>query len=91
MKDIPPIKPPLLKKDAESSESNYKAFLSEKENDLKKMSGLIKDEMQNQAEKMGEQKRSCLNASLAKQKLGWEPQISLEEGLSQTVDFFKIV
>ena len=27
--------------------------------------------------------------SLAKEKLGWEPKVSLEEGLKKTIDWFK--
>ena len=29
------------------------------------------------------------NISLAKEKLGWEPRVPLEEGLRKTVDYFK--
>jgi UDP-glucuronate decarboxylase len=29
--------------------------------------------------------------SLAKEKMGWEPKISLEEGLQRTIDYFKTV
>jgi UDP-glucuronate decarboxylase len=29
--------------------------------------------------------------SLAKEKLGWEPVIKLDEGLSKTIDYFKSV
>jgi UDP-glucose 4-epimerase len=39
--------------------------------------------------KAGEQRRSSLNAGLAQKKLGWRPQVSLEEGLSRTVAAFK--
>ena len=31
------------------------------------------------------------NISLAKQKLGWEPQIKLEEGLKKTISYFKSI
>jgi len=31
------------------------------------------------------------NISLAKEKLGWEPKIALEEGLKRTIDYFKSV
>ena len=40
-------------------------------------------------EKPGEQKRSCLDYSRAKEKLNWQPKYSLEEGLKETVKFFK--
>jgi len=29
--------------------------------------------------------------SLAKEKLGWEPVITLDEGLQKTIDYFKTV
>jgi len=37
----------------------------------------------------GEIHRSCLNNSKALRDLGWEPHISLREGLSQTVAYYK--
>ena len=39
--------------------------------------------------KPGEQQRSCLDASLAAERLGWRPQVSLEDGLRETVDYFR--
>ena len=39
--------------------------------------------------KPGEQKRSCLNNSLAKKVLNWEPKISLNEGIKKTIDWAK--
>ena len=38
--------------------------------------------------KTGEQKRSCLEASLAEKILKWKTQISLKEGLKKTVEYF---
>lgn len=38
----------------------------------------------------GEIRRSCLNASLAAQLLGWEPRFSLEQGLAETVEGFRV-
>ena len=38
--------------------------------------------------KAGEQKRSLLSYNKAKQVLGWEPQTGLEEGLSETYEWF---
>jgi UDP-glucose 4-epimerase len=38
--------------------------------------------------KPGEQRVSCLDISRATQLLGWQPQVSLEEGLSRTVAWF---
>lgn len=37
----------------------------------------------------GEIDRICLDASLAKAELGWEPTISLEEGISRSVAFYQ--
>ncbi|MEA2015973.1 MAG: NAD-dependent epimerase/dehydratase family protein [Actinomycetota bacterium] len=39
--------------------------------------------------KEGEQKRSRLSCRLAKEAIGWQPQISLEEGLMLTYNWFK--
>ncbi|MCD6232864.1 SDR family oxidoreductase [bacterium] len=39
--------------------------------------------------KPGEQKRSCLDYSLAKKELGWRPKYSLEEGLKETTKWFR--
>jgi UDP-glucose 4-epimerase len=39
--------------------------------------------------KPGEQRRSALNYDLARAVLGWQPRVSLEEGLAQTVAAFR--
>jgi UDP-glucose 4-epimerase len=39
--------------------------------------------------KSGEQRRSCLDNSLAAKVLGWIPKYSLEQGLAETVGYFK--
>ena len=39
--------------------------------------------------KPGEQQRSCLDASRAERLLGWQPSVSLEEGLGRTVAYFR--
>jgi UDP-glucose 4-epimerase len=39
--------------------------------------------------KPGEQRRSVIDSSLAQRVLGWQPQVSLEAGLQQTVTFFR--
>jgi UDP-glucose 4-epimerase len=39
--------------------------------------------------KPGEQRRSALHCQLAQKKLGWEPRVSLEEGLARTVAAFR--
>jgi len=39
--------------------------------------------------KTGEQMRSCLDYSLAKQELGWEPSVVLSEGVGKTFRWFE--
>ncbi len=39
--------------------------------------------------KPGEQRRSVLDYSKARRELGWEPQVSLDEGLRRTVEYFR--
>jgi UDP-glucose 4-epimerase len=39
--------------------------------------------------KPGEQRRSALDSALAQKELGWQPRISLAEGLAQTVAAFR--
>lgn len=39
--------------------------------------------------KAGEQQRSVLDISKAKRDLGWEPQVGLEEGFTETVGWFR--
>ncbi len=40
-------------------------------------------------EKLGETRRIYLTYSKAREELGWQPQVSLEEGLRETVRFFE--
>jgi len=42
-----------------------------------------------QAAKPGEQRRSCIDPSLAHRVLGWSPTVTLEDGLRQTLAFFR--
>ena len=37
----------------------------------------------------GDQRTSALDWSLIRERLGWRPQVSLEEGLTDTVEWFK--
>ncbi|MBI3784057.1 MAG: NAD-dependent epimerase/dehydratase family protein [Deltaproteobacteria bacterium] len=39
--------------------------------------------------KAGEQKRSVIDSSLAKRVLAWKPEVTLEEGLRRTVEYFR--
>lgn len=41
------------------------------------------------AAKSGEQRRSCLDAGLARSILGWSPGTTLDDGLARTVDYFR--
>jgi UDP-glucose 4-epimerase len=41
------------------------------------------------SKRLGEIDRICLDASLAKAELGWEPATSLEEGIARTVAFYQ--
>ncbi len=41
------------------------------------------------AAKKGEQLRSVLNATKLRERFGWDPQVSLEEGLKLTVEYFQ--
>lgn len=40
--------------------------------------------------KLGETRRIYLEAIRARERLGWAPQVSLEEGLARTVEFFRV-
>jgi UDP-glucose 4-epimerase len=39
--------------------------------------------------KKGEQARSVVDASKLRQELGWEPRVSLDDGLARTVEYFR--
>ncbi len=39
--------------------------------------------------KPGEQRRSVIDPALASKVLAWQPQVSLEQGLAKTLDFFR--
>lgn len=55
---------------------------------LQQFTGSPRDPVHGPA-KPGEQRRSALDSRLAQEKLGWRPQVSLEEGLSRTVAAFQ--
>jgi UDP-glucose 4-epimerase len=48
-----------------------------------------KDPVQHAPGKPGEQRRSCVDNSLARRVLGWAPKVSLREGLQKTIEFFR--
>lgn len=39
--------------------------------------------------RLGELKRSCLDISLAKRVIGWEPKVDIVEGVGRTVEYFR--
>jgi UDP-glucose 4-epimerase len=39
--------------------------------------------------KLGEVQGSCLDVGMAKEKLGWTPSVTLEQGIAQTVEWFR--
>lgn len=51
----------------------------------------IDDEVEEVHEKgrPGEQRRSVLDYSYTERELGWHPEVDLEDGLSQTIDWFR--
>lgn len=51
------------------------------------LTGANKEERHGPA-KAGEQMRSCLDIRKAAAKLGWQPEVSLKQGLQQTVEYF---
>lgn len=46
-------------------------------------------EIEYQAEKLGEERRSCLDNKKAKEILNWEPKVFLKEGISETISWTK--
>ncbi|MFA5021683.1 MAG: SDR family oxidoreductase [Patescibacteria group bacterium] len=65
------------------------------ETDVNQLAELIKNNIKDNIEithgpaKPGEQQRSCLDYSKVKTELGWQPQVKLEEGIKETVAWFK--
>lgn len=55
---------------------------------LKKWAGSSAEEKHGEAKK-GEQTRSVLSYSKIATQLGWQPTVSLQEGLQQTVEYFR--
>lgn len=57
--------------------------------ELVKKSTAYQDTAKHEDEKPGEVKDNYLDASRAKEILGWEPKVTLEEGIAKTVEYFK--
>jgi UDP-glucose 4-epimerase len=66
-----------------------------KETDVVTLCELLRDGVGSQVTavhgpaKPGEQRRSCLETSLASQVLGWRPEVALEQGLLQTIAYYR--
>ena len=41
--------------------------------------------------RMGEQRRSCIDPRAALSTIGWKPEVSIEDGLERTMEFFRKV
>jgi UDP-glucose 4-epimerase len=39
--------------------------------------------------RLGEQRRSCVDPALAGQRLGWRPEVELDDGIARTLAWFK--
>lgn len=44
---------------------------------------------EHQPARMGEQRRSCIDAAEAARALGWRPEVSLADGLARTLEWFR--
>ena len=55
---------------------------------LRDLSGKDVEEKHGEA-KQGEQRRSVLDTTRAKEELGWEPEMELKDGLEKTMQFFR--
>lgn len=66
-----------------------------KETDVVTICNLLRDGVGSAVEaihgpaKLGEQRRSCLEISLAQKVLGWSPAVSLQEGLERTIAHYR--
>jgi UDP-glucose 4-epimerase len=47
------------------------------------------DEPEFHPPRVGDLRRSCLDISRAKQVLGWQPDVGIDDGVARTVDFFR--
>ena len=68
-----------------------------KETDVVTLCELLREGVGSQVEaihgpaKPGEQRRSCLETSLASAVLGWRPEVALDEGLLRTIAYYREV
>ncbi|MBL7060704.1 MAG: hypothetical protein ISS13_02580 [Actinobacteria bacterium] len=69
---------------------------TEKETDVVKLFNVVKDTSGNDSikeihgsPKEGEQRRSSLSYKKAKDIIGWQPKVKIEEGLKLTYNWFK--
>ncbi|MBI2639316.1 MAG: NAD-dependent epimerase/dehydratase family protein [Candidatus Sungbacteria bacterium] len=69
--------------------SGQEASLGEIHSIIKKLLGKPKAELFQKPAKKGEVNRMCLDIRRAKKVLGFAPSVSLEEGLRQTVEWYK--
>jgi UDP-glucose 4-epimerase len=66
-----------------------------KETDVVTLCSMLRDGMGSSVKpihgpaKPGEQRRSCLDASLAHQVWGWRPEMELKEGLEKTIAYYR--
>jgi UDP-glucose 4-epimerase len=64
-----------------------------KETDVVTIYQLLRDGLGNNTDaihgpaKLGEQRRSCLDISLANKVLGWKPEVSLKDGMERTIAY----
>ncbi len=49
----------------------------------------VDDEARHGPAKPGEQRRSCLDVTVAREQLGWAPVTALDEGVRSTLDYFR--
>ena len=64
------------------------------ETDINRLASMVsqacdfEQEPVHEAARPGEQRRSCIDPSLAAAELGWEPRVDLRTGLARTIHFF---
>jgi UDP-glucose 4-epimerase len=56
---------------------------------LRNVTGAPRERVEHGPAKIGEQRRSAVDPTLAKERLGWMPRVGLDEGLARTVEYFR--